>query len=118
MGSLEAMESRTRQDPYFLGWVLDRYAQAERLTDDAALAAAVGCPLDQLTRLRLCRTPRETPADFRADVHRIAEVFELDPARLAAVIRRVNVLVRLEAADAGSEPAPTLMAARDREEEP
>lgn len=117
MGSLENMAERTRRDPFFLGWLLDRYAAAERL-DDAALAAALGCPREHLTRLRLCRAPRQGSAEFRADVERIAAVFALTPARLAGIVRRATVLVRLEAANADDESASTLMAARDREETP
>jgi hypothetical protein len=50
-------------------------------------------------------------------VTRICEVFGLEPARLAGVVRGAAVLVALEAPAGVDEAAPMLMAARDVEED-
>jgi hypothetical protein len=113
MGPLDAIADRARKDPFFLGWLLDRYAAAEGL-DDAGLAERLGCAA--LAGLMLCRAPRRSP-HFRADVERIAEVFGIDASRLAEALRRANVVILLEEAPEAAEDAPTLMAARDLDEE-
>lgn len=113
---IEAMAQRARREPYFLGFVLERYALAEGL-DDAALADALGCTSAVLTDLRLCRAPRLDPAGLREDVDRIAAALGIDPVRLANVVKRSAVLARLQARSSADEGAGLLMAARDRDEE-
>ncbi len=108
---LAAFARRVADDPFFLASALRDYAQSEGL-DDAGLAARLGCSAETLDRLRLCRRPRPEPAEFRADVDRIAERFGVDPTALAEVVRRADVLAELRHAGAGG--AGTLMAARDR----
>jgi hypothetical protein len=115
MDPVRAMAERARREPYFLGWVLERYAQAERL-DEAGLAAALGCEAVALTDLRLCRAPRLDPAGLTEDVRRIAEVFRLDAGQLLAIVKRAAVLGRLQDAPSPDGRPTYLMAARDREE--
>jgi hypothetical protein len=115
MGQLDRIANTAQKDPFFLGWWLERFRQAEGL-DDAGLMARLGCRPEQLTRLRLCRFPRQDAAGFREDVTRICEAYALEPSRLAVVVRRAAVLVELEAPAGADEPVPTLMAARDAEE--
>ena len=64
---LDRMAQRAEADPFFLASLLALYAGSEQL-DDAGLAAALGCPVETLTDVRLCRAPRpqEMP---RADAH-------------------------------------------------
>jgi hypothetical protein len=113
-GPVEAMAERARREPFFLGFVLERYAQAERL-DDAGLAAALGCAAEALAGLRLCRAPRADAAGFREDVRRVAEAFALDPVRLAEVVKRSAVLGRLQEQAARADAPGLMMAARDRD---
>ena len=112
---LEALAARVADEPFFLAWLLGAYAYSEDL-DDTGLAAALGCPVQELTMLRLCRAPRTDSQEFWDDVTCIAERFGLDPQRLAEVVKRGRVVRRFQQADQGS--GGSLMAARDRENEP
>ena len=112
--SLHALARRAEGDAFFLASPLAAYAVSEGL-DDAGLAAALGCPGEDLTMLRLCRAPRADAPAFRDDITRIAERFRLEPGRLAEVVKRGLVVRRLRAAPpAGG----FLMAARDGEDPP
>ena len=110
MTPLEKMAERARREPFFLGWLLEQYAAAERL-DDAALVAELGCSLTDLRRLRLCRAPRTDAAGLHADVRQLAEALGLDGDRLGRVLRRATVAVKFQSGDK------IRMAARDRDEE-
>jgi hypothetical protein len=111
---LPALARRAEGDDFFLASPLAAYARSEGL-DDAGLAAAVGCSGEDLTMLRLCRTPRREAPEFWDDVTRIAERFNLEPDRLADVVQRGLAVRRLrEAPSSGG----FLLAARDDEDEP
>lgn len=109
---LAALAAKAAGDPFFLGFALAEYARAEGLTDDR-LAAHLGCPVEDLTMLRLCRAPRPDPDGFRADVERVAGRFGVDPGRLAAVVRQAEAVVRLRAAGAVTAEPGFFLAARD-----
>ncbi len=106
---------RAAADPYFLASVLEDYARTERIDDDS-LARLLGCGVEVLNKLRLCRRPRTEPALFRQDINRIASHFEIDAGMLAQVVRRSDA-VRALRLGAG-EQRELLMAARDRADEP
>ena len=91
---LASLLRRLETDPFFLAAVLARYAHSQGL-DEAGLAETLGCRVETLTELRLCRTPRSEPLGFRQDVQAIATRFGLIPSRLAAVIRRGQALLSL-----------------------
>lgn len=115
--ALEQMARRVAQDPFFLACPLAEYARSERL-DEAALAARLGCRVEDLTRLRLCRAPRAGEVDFKTDVTAIATSFGIDIATLARAIRYGEGLARLrEAARLASEPG-HMLAARDAVSDP
>ncbi|HXG11753.1 MAG TPA: hypothetical protein VNK04_18505 [Gemmataceae bacterium] len=111
---LERLAARVASEPFFLAAVLAAYAQSEGL-DDAGLAAVLGCPVGELVMVRLCRAPRDEPSAFWEDVTCIAERFGMEPQRLAEVVKRGRVILRLRAAPAADH---FLSAARDREVEP
>lgn len=113
--SLDDLAARAADQPFFLAWALAAYARSDDL-DDAGLAAALGCPPRELAMLRLCRAPRTDPEEFWEDVAAIAERFQLDPTRLAEVVKQGRVVRRFEQADAGT--GGSLLAARDREDSP
>src|SRR5689334_7206384 len=92
---LEALARRAEQERFFLAPVLAAYARAEGL-DDAGLAEALGCPMETLIHLRLCRAPRDDSGGFREDIDRISGGFGLDPDRLASVVKRGRVATRFE----------------------
>ena len=64
-GRLDGLARRVADDRFFLASALADYARSERL-DDAGLAGALGCAVDALTTLRLCRRPAGDAATFRA----------------------------------------------------
>ena len=90
---LERLSRRVDGDPFFLASVLAAYTQAESL-DEAGLASALGCPVETLASLRLCRRPR-ADSQFRGDVEAIADRFGVDALSLAEIIRRVDALAAL-----------------------
>lgn len=100
---------RAVEEPFFLAGALESYKEENDL-DDAGLAAFLGCGPDDLPRLALCRRPRE--ATFPQDVAHLARRFSLDGARLAQLVREVEVLEEFR----GDEAAIS-MAARDRDGE-
>lgn len=110
---LGRLAQRLESDERFLAAVLAEYARAEDL-DDTGLARALGCRLDDLTALRLCRSPRSEPANFRADARVVAERFGLDAIRLMEIVRHAVSLRALRGGAAGGPGS--LLAARDHEE--
>lgn len=110
---LDHLAARVADDPFFLAHPLAGFARAAGL-DDPGLAAALGCRPGDLARLRLCRSPRPDPADFRADVQAVADRFGLPAAALAAAVRRGQAVAHLRAAPPTGVDGP-LLAARDRE---
>ena len=82
----------------------------------ARLAARLGCSVETLMHLRLCRTPREQAPIFWQDVGRIASRFSVDADVLSEIVRRGQSLARLRQAAGGrKEGGGFLLAARDDE---
>ena len=108
---IETLAKRVQNDPFFLASALSDYAQSEGL-NDLGLASKLGCSLEVLSPLRLCRRPRQEPTSFRQDVEQITSRFGLKPNVLAEVVRRSDVLSTLRRGKTGE--AGLLMAARDR----
>lgn len=114
--ALNHFAARVATDPTFLAHALAEYARSESL-DDAGLAAALGCAITDLAKLRLCGTPRSELEHFRTDVATIATRFGIDATKFAGVVRRGQSLARLRQARAPGEPG-FLLAARDDAREP
>jgi hypothetical protein len=112
---LVVLAQRAETEPFFLAWLLAAYAHSEGL-DDPGLAATLGCPVEDLVMLRLCRAPRADAREFWEDLTHIAGHFGIEPGRLAGVVKRGRVVRRFQAA--GDAAGGFLMAARDREPEP
>src|SRR5262249_45529081 len=110
---LEKLARRVARDAYFLAAPLARFAHGQSL-DDRGLAAKVGCNLETLTHLRLCRNPDPAPPSFWNDVHQIATRFGVDPDNLAEIVRLGQSLLKLENAEPDLERG-SLIAARDRD---
>lgn len=96
--------------PRFLAATFARYRTAEGL-DNAALADHLGLSADRFCALALCLRPR--PSSFRDDIMALADKMEMNPARLAAVIRQVEVLEALAGETLATESF--LAAARDND---
>jgi len=117
---LQRAAERACAQPFFLGSALTAFAAAEGL-DNAGLANRLACTVFLLPRLALCRRP--AGQTFASDVQRIAERFEVDPLKLAELLRTVEALDALERAWAGESTTSVpgggwLAAARDRDEPP
>jgi hypothetical protein len=111
---LESLAARAAEEPFFLAPILAAYAHSEGI-DDPGLVAALGCPGQELVMLRLCRAPRTDPKEFWDDVTSIAERFGLDTGRLAEIVKRGRVVATFQK---GGGSSGSLMAARDRVDEP
>src|SRR5258708_19847759 len=99
--------------PDFLAYALAAYARGERL-DDAGLAERLGCLVETLTHLRLCRMPRTQAPLFGQDVEQIAQRFAVNADLVAEIARRGQSLFHLRApADGQKDELNILMAARD-----
>jgi hypothetical protein len=104
-----------------LATALNRYAKAENLRW-SDLADAIGCTVDGLNAIAICRPPR--PQHFVADVHEIAGDY-VEPDRLLPLLRQLQLLHAFADPAAGfpelieGEQAhgTMLLAARDRDGE-
>lgn len=106
---IDWLATKVENDPDFLAPVLMLFARSERL-DEAGLAAALGCSLEDLSRLKVCRPPR--PACVWEDVATLADHFDLDPDCLLAVVRRGQAIQQWQRMTPASGQS-TLLAARD-----
>ena len=91
--------------------------QEMRSMDERQLAAELGCPLERLPYLGLCREPRREQGQFAADVREIAGYADANVGRLAQLIRAVDTS-RVLSNRRGSGRDGYLAAARDAEEAP
>jgi hypothetical protein len=111
---IAALARRVQDDPFFLASALKDYADGEGL-DDSGLAARLGCSVQTLDLLRLCRRPRPEPPWFRQDVDQIAARFGVSAGTLAQLVRYADALAALRHRPVA--PQGTVMAARDRDED-
>jgi hypothetical protein len=86
---LRRAADRARARPEFLGWVLARFEELEKLSKES-LYQQLNVPEADWPRLQLCLRPRADA--FLPDVTQIAQEFGIDRAALAAVIRRVEAV--------------------------
>jgi hypothetical protein len=109
-----AVYRNTGQDPMWLGYWLNRYAEAERLAWPE-LAQELGISGDNLILLCLCRTPRA--AHFQEDLHVVCERTGAKEEVVARIIRQEQAMLHWRE---GASPASTgwLLAASDRQDLP
>lgn len=106
-----ALLARTR--PALLANILALYQEQEELSDEQ-LATLLQCDVESLPKLALCERPREAPY-FRQDVERIAAYIHADVKQLANVLRAAEARAALQ--QRSGITSPTLLAARDHEED-
>lgn len=104
---------RARDYPEYLGWVLRRYIEHERISAEI-LAQQLRIGSHDLPRLGLCLRPRAE--HFADDIGQISARFNIDPTALATIVRLVESVEALAARKADGAGADTglLMAARAR----
>ncbi|KFE71359.1 hypothetical protein [Hyalangium minutum] len=110
---LKAAAERSAEDPASLAYVFAQYRKHEGKSAEE-LAAMLGCSMKVLDELSLCRRPE--PDRFAEHLRMFEKRFAVDPRRLAAVLRRVEVLDLLPADKEGgttARDASYLLAARD-----
>jgi hypothetical protein len=103
----ERAAQRAKGHPSFVGYALSLYQQS-RGQSEAELAGWLGCPIDTMSRLSLCRRPVGTDAAFRFDVEAIARFAGIDAERLVQVLRTAEGIEAFRsvpaAGDADSRP--------------
>jgi hypothetical protein len=107
---LENLAVRMENDPFFLACPLRLFAQSKGL-DDSQLATWLGCSMQTLLPLRLCRAPVAESSRFLKDIERIAATYDVDEGALADAVRHGQAIWQLRQGQAGG--AGTLRAARD-----
>ena len=111
---LKAAARRSAHEAWMLGQVFEKYRELEGRSPEQ-LAAELDCSLEVLQWLSLCRRPEGEK--FTEQVDAIVKRFALDPLRLIAVLRHVEVMDALTARPEGgaaAEGGSLLLAARDR----
>jgi hypothetical protein len=97
-------------DPFFLACPLRLFAQSKGF-DDSQLTSWLGCSMQALLPLRLCRAPAAESSRFLKDIGRIAATYHVGEAELADAVRHGQVIWQLRQGQAGG--AGRLRAARD-----
>jgi hypothetical protein len=112
---LDYAAQRAKARPDYLGWVLARYIERERISE-AELAIRLGSTPHDLPRLALCLRPRAE--HFVDDIRQISTKFHIDATALAGIVRLVESLETLAATNSAmlSAEAGLLMAARARKQ--
>ena len=104
--------SRSAEHAWTFGTVIATYCELEGTTREG-VASGLGCSREVLMWLSLCRRP--AGEGFRDQIQQLAERFDVDPAKLAAIVRRVDAVAALRSVSATADQ-PMLLAARDRSE--
>ncbi len=104
---------RAKTRPSYLAWVLARYMEMEKVSEEA-LSKTLNLPIHQLPRLGLCLRPRQTY--FTADIKQLSLRHRVDANALAKVVRLVDSILAMTTARTDSGEAGILMAARARRE--
>lgn len=115
--ALDHLAMRVADDPFFLARPLAEFARSEGL-DDGGLAAKLGCRMDDLAAIRLCRAPRPDPGEFRSDIEAVAARFGIEPPKLAAAVRLGQSLAHLRETKLSDGAPGVLLAARDDDRPP
>jgi hypothetical protein len=112
---LDYAAQRAKARPDYLGWVLARYIERERISEPELATRLSSTPHD-LPRLALCLRPRTD--HFADDIRQISTKFHIDATALAAIVRLVESLEILAATNPTVLSAETglLMAARARKQ--
>jgi hypothetical protein len=112
---LKAAVRRSADEDWTLGFSFERYRQFKSKSPEE-LAEELGCSLETLDWLSLCRVPSEERFAEELDV--ITQRFNVDPNRLAPVLRLAKILhafsAKRDGEDRSSGSSIKLLAARDR----
>ena len=107
---LDNLALRLEHDPFFLACPLRLYATSAGLSEQE-LAERLGCPVQTLVLLRLCRAPKPEGRQFQKDIARIADTYQVHADVLTDAVRRGQAIWHLRQGTASG--AGSLLAARD-----
>jgi len=88
---LQHAARKAAQYHFFLSEYLTEFSIINQMAEDE-LAQFLNCSPAILPKLALCRRPDSDSPKFRLEVERIATAFEIQPDRLARLIREVDIL--------------------------
>ncbi|EPX57063.1 hypothetical protein D187_006817 [Cystobacter fuscus DSM 2262] len=112
---LKAAVRRSADEDWTLGFIFKRYRQFKNKSSEE-LAEELGCSLETLDWLSLCRVPSEER--FAEELSVITQRFNVDPNRLAPVLLLAKILRTVSEESDGEERSNgssiKLLAARDR----
>jgi hypothetical protein len=109
---LENLAHRLENDPFFLACPLMLFARSADLAEEQ-LAEKLGCSMETLVLVRLCRAPSAEPGKFQKDIMRIASSYQVDADALTQAVRQGQAIYCMRAGP----KAKTLMAARDGDQD-
>jgi len=108
---------KAQNSSFFLANVLNEFQQQNKL-DNRSLAEFLGCEMQALSQLALCRCPNPNQSTFASDIDYLANRFNVQANHLANMIRQVAALheLRNHLREPGGKQR-MLMAALDRDED-
>jgi hypothetical protein len=109
---LENLAHRLENDPFFLACPLKLFATSAHLVEEQ-MAEKLGCSVETLILVRLCRAPSAEPGQFQKDITRIAARYRVDANALTQAVRQGQAIYCMRTGP----KAKTLMAARDGEQD-
>ena len=109
---LENLARRLANDPFFLACPLKLFAKSADLAEEQ-MAEKLGCSVETLTLVRLCRAPSADPGQFQKDITRIASRYRVDADALTQAVRQGQAIYSMRMVP----NAKTLMAARDGDQD-
>jgi hypothetical protein len=112
---LGPLVSKTQEDPFFMGWVIERYAHSYNM-GRKVFAAFLHCDENALDLLSLCKLPDNTSPQFETQIRQISNYVGCDNYHLIALIREVVAVHKFKEASLCDNES-FLMAARDRNKE-
>jgi hypothetical protein len=118
---LQRAAARASSDPFYLGHSLAMYKASEGI-DDTALAGFLGCALDDISRIALCRQPGvPDETSLKSDIVILIERFALKRESFIHLIRRVQFIAAASTNTPTTSFNPTqrteyLLAAQDRDD--
>jgi len=112
---LTPLVAKAQEDPFFMGWAIERYAHSYNM-ERKDIAVFLHCDENALDRLSLCKLPENTSPQFETQIQQISNYVGCDNNRLVAVIREIVAVHKFKKASLCDNEG-FLMAARDRNKE-
>lgn len=113
---LQYAARKAARSRFFLAEYLTEFSSIHKMDEDK-LAQFLGCSSGLIPKLALCRRPDPESMNFRSEVEQIAVSFNLQPLRLAQLIREVEALKALAEMESKGQEAPDGLLAVARDDE-